>query len=134
MKEILARVLHHKDRYVWPFLRDERQNGVVEVRVYDNQLRLGHAHELLHLLERVVYLPVKEYLLRRKLLVLHRVENQLEAFLVAGLRVFLFQLTAFRGFDTRQQRRKRGKRATHRNEHIHYANAHGNSGFAFEHG
>ena len=59
-------------------LRDERQNGVVEVRVYDNQLRLGHAHELLHLLERVVYLPVKEHLLRRKLLVLHRVENQLE--------------------------------------------------------
>ena len=26
-------------------LRDERQNGVVEVRVYDNQLRLGHAHK-----------------------------------------------------------------------------------------
>ena len=75
---------------------------------YDDQLRLGHAHELLHLLERVVYLPVEEYFLWRKLLVLHRVENQLEAFLVAGLRVFLLQLAAFCGFDTRQQRRKCG--------------------------
>ena len=86
MKQLVPRILHREHRYALPFLCDERQNAVGEVRVDDDQFRLRHAHEFLHLLERIVYLPVVEHFLRRELLVLHRIEYQLEAFLVAGLR------------------------------------------------
>jgi len=85
MKQLVPRILHREHRYSLPFLCDERQNAVGEVRVDDDQFRLRHAHKFLHLLERVVDLPVVEHFLRRKLLVLHRIKYQLEALLVAGL-------------------------------------------------
>ena len=72
MKQFVPRVLHREHRHALSFLCDERQNAVGEVRVDDDQFRLRHAHEFLHLLERVVYLPVVEHLLRRELFVLHR--------------------------------------------------------------
>ena len=56
-------------------LRDERENGIIEVRIDDDQLRLRHAHELLHLLERIINLPIEKHFLRRKFLILHRVKN-----------------------------------------------------------
>ena len=120
MKKLVPRVLHREHRYTLPFLCNERQNAVGEVRVDDDQFRLRHAHELLHLLERVVYLPVVEHFLRREFLVLHRIEYQLEALFVAGLRIFLFQLAAFCCLDAGQQGRKRGKRAAHGDERPHY--------------
>ena len=82
---LVPRVLHREHRHALPFLCDERQNAVGEVRVDDDQFRLRHAHEFLHLFKRVIYLSVEEHFLRRKLLVLHRIENHLEPFFVTGL-------------------------------------------------
>ena len=39
-------------------------------------------YELLHLLKRIVYLPVVEHFLRRELLGLHRIEYQFEAYCI----------------------------------------------------
>ena len=54
-------------------------------------------------------------------------------FLVARLGVLLPQLAALGRLDARQQRRKRGKCTAHSDKHIHYADAHGDGGSAFEH-
>ena len=85
MKQLVPRILHYEDRHALPLLRNERKNTVCEVRINDDQLVLRHAYELFHLLESVIYLPVVENLLRWEPLVLHRIQYQLEALLVAFL-------------------------------------------------
>ena len=103
---------------------DERQDAVREVRVDDDQFLPRHADVLLQPHERIVKLTVKEDLLRRKLLVLHRVENLFKPLLVALLCVLLYQQSAFGRFNPRQNRSHRSQRTAHCNERPHDANVH----------
>lgn len=86
------------------------QAGIVKVGVDDHEFLLCLADEFLHLYERIEELPVEKDLLLRELLVVHRVEDELEAFFVVGLVCVVFRLVdnlaTFCGFNACQERGK----------------------------
>ena len=83
-------------------------------------------HELCrnNLLESIEKLSVIEYFLRRKLLVLHRVEDEFEALFVAGLigviLCLIGNLSPLVGFDSGKYGCHGRKGATHGDEGTHY--------------
>ena len=101
---------HNRHHNTWTSLRNKRQAGIVKVGVDDHELLLCLADEFLHLYERIEELPVEKDLLLRELLVVHRVEDELEAFFVVGLVCVVFRLVdnlaTFCGFNACQERGK----------------------------
>ena len=85
VKKFATRVFDDDNLHAGALLRNKRKYTVGKIRVDHDQLVLCHAHKLLHLLKRIINLPVKKDFLRRKLLVLHRVKNQFKSFFIVNL-------------------------------------------------
>ncbi len=97
---------------------------------------LRHPDEPLHLLERIVDLAVEEGLLRREVPAVHRLEDRVEALLVAPLirepRRPFFQLAPFRLLDPGHYGRDRGQCLPHCHEDVRDPNADLNRDAAFQ--
>jgi hypothetical protein len=109
--------------------RDEKAKHRLPRKFSEAPTCLRHADEPLHLLERIVDLAVEEDLLRREVAAVHRLEDRVEAFLVAGL---VGDLATLDGVEPRQHRRHRYERPAHGDENLHDADAHQNGGPAFQ--